>query len=522
MDPNEVSQFKATPDLDPGMTAKQLLGTLGIKPHTGLADPLLTKGVKKQEKTKVPKIHKTTEDANRYTIFVPFDATTLSLGQAAPQWIDDRGMTSITNHHVHFSVVGMDDDPRTIVTLGGPVSSFPIPQFDLDGSQFPITEHHGYKMVTEGDAVHDARLSHHLLSREKDILIRTSAEAGDDATTSQLQIQSDNGAVTIQGGGPTTLSTANNLTLSSWSTASIPDFFNTKEAGFWVEKAASYTALALITIKGVKDLISGWRTVMVKPAPSLPIWLPKPCPDTIVNMISTALTVATITQSAIDWAAAAGSDGTGEMAAGNVGMTAEKNVCISSGISNTIWGNLGSYLVGGGSADVLGFLSASLTGIGVAAITGGLSATLTALGEAKVASELSKATMTGKTGVEVAAEIGSVDIQAAVDVEAKAMVGSASFHGGRRAYLGSGKGVGFGVVAKPASVTIGAVTNPDMLGTAMANPLISMAFDMMGIKATVAGTKLELAPAALNGASPAITLQATGTASIQGAVVLLG
>ncbi len=53
-----------------------------------------------------------TSDPNRYTVHVPFDLTTLSLGKESSRWIKDPGITGRTKHHIHFHTTedAEDDD----------------------------------------------------------------------------------------------------------------------------------------------------------------------------------------------------------------------------------------------------------------------------------------------------------------------------------------------------------------------------------------------------------------------------
>jgi hypothetical protein len=171
---------------------------------------------------------------------------------------------------------------------------------------------------------------------------------------------------------------------------------------------------------------------------------------------------------------------------------------------------------------VLGLLSSSLTGIGVASITGGISATMTALGEAKVTSELSKASIVGKTGVDVSAEVGSVNVLGTVDVEAKAMTRSASLYGGTRAYVGSGPGAGFGMIATPMGLKAGAILAANMCSSAASNPSCALEFTATEAILAVGASSMSMRPFGLDVKALEVGITSAGPVNVKGSVVLLG
>src|SRR3954454_1943619 len=70
-----------------------------------------------------PAVAPVTQDPDRYTIFVPSEKTTLSLGQKSsvkPEHINDVGITGRSENHIHFEV---NKTNKTVVTLGGPATS---------------------------------------------------------------------------------------------------------------------------------------------------------------------------------------------------------------------------------------------------------------------------------------------------------------------------------------------------------------------------------------------------------------
>jgi hypothetical protein len=158
---------------------------LACSPTSFMVDPALTDDVD-VEYDKTP-LANPTAGPNRYTIHVPTETTRLSLGEKSPRWNTDIGITGYTDSHIHFETKEHD---KTIVSLGGPATTTAIPGHDPKVS----SKTQGYSMVTEKNAWHDAKLQHHLLSRTADMSLRTMG--GD----KRAVIQADHGKVDVNGG----------------------------------------------------------------------------------------------------------------------------------------------------------------------------------------------------------------------------------------------------------------------------------------------------------------------------------
>ncbi|MEP7121999.1 MAG: hypothetical protein ABJE95_13855 [Byssovorax sp.] len=150
-----------------------------------MVDPALTDAVD-IEYTKTP-LHSPTADPNRYTIHVPTETTRLSLGQKSSRWNTDIGITGYTDSHVHFET---KENDKTIVSLGTPATTTAIPGHDPKVS----SQSDGYSMVTEKNAWHEATLQHHLLSRAEDMSLRTMGGG------KRAVLQADHGKVDFNGG----------------------------------------------------------------------------------------------------------------------------------------------------------------------------------------------------------------------------------------------------------------------------------------------------------------------------------
>ena len=149
-------------------------------------DPVLADTV--EAGMEVAALGQPTAGPNRLTMHVPKEMTQLSLGAASPQrWRTDLGIDGYTNSHVHFET---KDEARTVVSLGGPATTSGTKGY---GAAAPVATH-GYSLVTENNAWHDAKKQHYLLSLAGDISLRTKGEG------SRAVVQAEVGSVDIIGG----------------------------------------------------------------------------------------------------------------------------------------------------------------------------------------------------------------------------------------------------------------------------------------------------------------------------------
>jgi hypothetical protein len=110
-----------------------------------------------------------TAGPNRYTIHVPKETTRLSLGAPSGRWNTDIGITGYTDSHIHFET---KKEAKTIVSLGGPATTSAVKGY---GDAAPVSTH-GYSMVTLERAWQEAMKQHYLLSLTGDITLRTKGE----------------------------------------------------------------------------------------------------------------------------------------------------------------------------------------------------------------------------------------------------------------------------------------------------------------------------------------------------------
>jgi hypothetical protein len=171
-------------------------GPLPCPPLSFVVDPALADAV--EEEYDLTAMHSPTDGPNRMTLHVPTETTRLSLGQPSPRWTTDKGITGYTDSHIHFETKLND---KTVVSLGGPATTSattgfagPKPKPGAKPSKVPPVGTQGYAMVTEQNAWHDSVLQHYLLSRNADMSLRT------DGDGKRAVIQADHGKVDLTAG----------------------------------------------------------------------------------------------------------------------------------------------------------------------------------------------------------------------------------------------------------------------------------------------------------------------------------
>lgn len=471
-----------------------------------------------------PVISEATKDANRYTMYVPYDHTTLSLGNKSTGWINDVGITGRTDNHMHFFVRGVNDvTDNTVVSLGSPATSVSIDEFEAGTVTSMV---HGYAMITTGDAWHESQGKHYIVSRAGEVTLRTAGpEMG-------ALVQSDSGTVSVLAGGGITIGTSGDITIGAWPGASIPDSrFSSmwqldKEDGwatakFYASKTATYVGLAAVTAVAAKGLVTFFAPAAAEPIPGVSVWAPSPWFGRIAWAKDAILTLATIAQAAIDWEGTAGSGRLG-LAKGNVSVQSEKYSGMYSGVASTIYGHVGTYLFSSGTADMIGVISTSMSGCGWASVWGGISASVSALGNTSVVAEYGGAEIRGKKGVTVDATVGGAAVRGNAFAQMSSVIGPASVHGATRAYMAAGFPTGFGVVMSPLNMWIGQIPATVPFQAAKVAPMNSIVIQPLLIMATIGTQKLSLSSTAADLKGAVVNVQATGVATVKGSMVLLG
>ena len=420
-------------------------------PTSFLIDPALTDAVD-VEYAKTP-LHSPTADPNRYTIHVPTETTRLSLGQKSPRWNTDIGITGYTDSHIHFETKVND---KTIVSLGGPATTTAIPGHDPRVS----SQSQGYSMVTEKNAWHEATLQHHLLSRTEDMSLRT-AGAGKRAV-----IQADHGKVDINGG--------KQVNVSGGGVSIAAGELEVEEKGYdkpWTgarphSSAAGGTQIAtavLAALAAVGDVII--NTPRLKYGEGDFAGAPAEAADRHKRKINTALMLAALNK-----------------VCSLISAPTSPPKCVKLDAPETIGAMAGNEI------GIFGTMGASLGAALWASITSGISASLTGTVFAGVGGMF--ASMKGYRKVELGSDWGKVFIgaQKAVHLEGEKSFtagadnvahvaspsGHALFGAGKRVWMGTTAGSGWGLLLDDEGLALGAATGAAEMDTAKIKPAPSL------------------------------------------------
>lgn len=495
-----------------------------VEVPTGLdvSDPDLSGTVTSGQLTQAPIVASVTSDPNRYTVHVPFDQTIFSMGNHSPTWIDDVGITGMTDDHMHLFVRGATDPlETTLLALGGPATSVTIEQFEPTVSNEQM---HGYTMVTSGAALHESKGQNFVLSREGELILRTAGPQ------QNAVLQSDTGTTAVLAGAGITIGTAGDVTIGAWPDADIPaGKYNTQwqldkdKAGgapFYAAKAASYLGLAVVTVNAVRTLVMGFSATWLSPVPKLWGWLPRPSLAQIGAVKDVVLTLSTIGNAIVDWEGSVGKGNLG-LPKGNVSIQAEKYAGMNAGIANTIYGHLGSYIFSSGTTDMIGVIGASVNGVGWVTVWAGLSATMSSLLSTEVSSELGETSVKGKSRVGISSDSGDVDVQGKTGVRLASSDGTSVVHGLTTSYFGAGA-KGFGALASTTSLTLGAFPTANTFPAPVPNPTNALTIEDQSLKATISSSIFAMSAASVDTTAAAVKVTATGNVTVTGAMILLG
>jgi hypothetical protein len=407
----------------------------------GLTEP--TEASDEAEAAEAPTVATATKDPNRYTIYVPFDHSTLSLGQAGPAWIPDRGITAKTDNHFHSFVVGkLDPKDNTILTLGSPATAHSIPA-QVGGLTSGTI--HGYAMVTSGNAWSDAKFQQVLMSREADVTVRASGEG-------TVGVQADRGKVLVFGNETVTIGSPHGLKIGAHTALTPQNIgYEAPWLNTWTENLGAKFGSTIATIGEVlTSLISMASTQMdgiKKGNEGKNGWDWGPLTSKPKMLADWALFMSTFVRGAMEL-------GNVEPA-GSVGVTADKFVAVTAGIGATMYGQAASAIVSAGQAEVLGGVSALLKGLAFTEIAGGALTALTAVHNIEIAASKGEIEMTAKEEVAISALEKAVIITAKEVAQLTSVDKEVFVHGEKGAYVGAGGGAGFAIEIKPKEIKIG-------------------------------------------------------------------
>jgi hypothetical protein len=442
------------------------------------------------EAAAAPAVATPTKDPNRYTLYVPFDHSTFSMGQSGPAWIPDRGITAKTDNHMHFFVVGTaEPKDNTIVSIGGPATAHAVEAHVGSLSSGAI---HGYAMVTSGNAWHDSKLQQVVMSRNEDVTVRTTGEA------KAVGIQADEGKVLVFAKETVAMGSKESIKLGAhpdlkptdigyeakWP-AAMADNIGAKIGSTITtigEVITSASAIALSQMDGIKKGVEGkagwdWGPLASKPK----------------MVADLALFASTYVRGAMEII--------GLEPQGSIGISAQKFTSVTGGIGSTVYGGAAAALVSLGQAEVLGGLSALVKGLAWTEIASGVLTALTSVKNVEIGATNGEIGMTAKGEVLINSTTKAVLVTGMEVVQLASVDSHAFVHGHKGSYIGGGGANGFGAQFMPKEIRLGKAAHANEFEDPGFEPL-----NEIRIKDGVIGLKVETSSVALE--KSAVTVKA--------------
>jgi hypothetical protein len=443
-----------------------------------------------------------TNEPNRYTVHVPFDLTTLSLGKESSRWIKDPGITGRTKHHVHFHTT---ETPKTMISLGGPAANEGFEGFDGD----VIKRNNGFSMVTDGNAWLDAKNQFYIVSRTSDVIIRTHA-----AKTAALH--SDLGDVSIAAKKKVSIGTVGDIWIGADLGGSVEDKkfekYMDSEVGKWIANKSAKTLLTAVDAyysaaavfqkaadveKKSKDGVSGWELE--------DNWSKAKFIIDVLKVASTVSRYAT--------------EFTSE---GKVSIMASTFAGMTGNIAASVYGNLSASLTSLLSASVLGG-TASLKGVLWTSVWSGVQTSIKSIKDVEVKAEKGKVKITGKKETEVVAQDGPLKLTGEKEVQISSATKSVIVQAPQVVAIAAGDANGFGLRAEADWVFVGKMSTPKNFVGMGKEPQLGIEFtnDKVEVRKEQSGLTLDGSLALLE--SPEIKLHAKNSnVTVNGAKILLG
>ena len=418
---------------------------LCVAPTSYVVDPVLA-NVVETEYSRVTCANPTS-DPNRMTIHVPTDHTVLSIGAASSRWHTDLGIVGYADHHVHFETKTQD---MTVVSLGEPATTSSITGH---GGDAPVSTQ-GYSMVTSQLAWHQARGQHYLLSQEQDISLRTMGSG------KRVVVQADDGYVDLNGGKEVSLK-GEAVAIGGASSIATPDV--TYGAPWTGQSVSSATAkYAKLAASGISALMSA-HDLGLKAFKTGKKALEKKLKVTdflfadVIKWIGDAIKFGLSIDKIIGVFTHASSP------PGCVKLGAEKDIVGLAGSDIALCGFKGASLGSIGSTAVGASVMASLKGVAFAGV-GSVLTSVKAVKKMEVSSSWGDVVFSAKKNVEFTADTelvcGGEDLVQVVG-EDSVLCGA-----GKRAWLGTEAGGGWGMLMDDKGIAFGKATSADKMKSA--------------------------------------------------------
>lgn len=457
-------------------------------------------------------LHGPTTGPNRYTVHVPTETTRLSIGQKSGRWDTDTGIVGYTDSHVHFET---KKNHKTVMSLGGPAktsgtsSSMTKDKEGKAAAGVAPTSTQGYSMVTDVNAWHDAKEQHYLLSHGADISLRTAGGA------KRAVVQADAGKVDLNGGKQVNIA-GGGVSIA----AGELQVEDVKYGGSWTgvrphssAAGASQIGSAVVAaLSGLVDFISNKTRHKFKEGDFAPA--PEEWGDKNKRKINGALLALAIKK-------VYGLVTEPTAPAQCVKMSAVQNLAAMAGGDISIFGVKGASLGAALWTTVSAGMSASLKGT----VFGGVGAAFSSMKgyrKCEMGSDWGKIFVGADTQIHMEA-VKDVTVGAKGDVAHVAAPDGAALFGGKKVWMGTTGGGGWGLMLDDEGLALGKASGADKMATAKVEeePALRIKASSIELKTKYTSAKLENDLCTLEAKNKKIRFEASGPITVNGAKVLL-
>ena len=446
---------------------------------------------------------------DRYTVYVPTEHTSLSLGRKCAankeRHIDDSGLTGRTDKHVHFHVA---KDDKTLVSLGGGATSVAIDSHDA-GGKVP-TKSAGYAMVTDENAWHDAKKQHYLVARENDIVVRAAGQA---AATALLQ--ADKGVVTVAAGGGIAMGA--NSAVRVISDAATPMETEPQYDGAVKRNVLGKVNEALDAegkagtdfLKDVHQALEG----AVKEQKKQAAWKDPQWSNVTAAEVKVVLDKLKDLYTALQGLLK-------KETKGSIDLVAENQVSAHADYV-ALYGKAGASITSKDTSELSGKVAA-MAGKDHAVVWSGSHTSLKSGKDVSLEAEAGEITAQAKNDVLIESEDKGVLIQGNSDVQLNALDGDAFFHGKNSAYAGAGGGAGYGMLATGSKVQLAKLATANKLGGPGPVNDEGVTIDSAAIEAKFKSSSAKLESAKITMDSTEVEITGVGTVTMAGNKIHIG
>jgi hypothetical protein len=479
-------------------------GPLVTLSESFVVDPDLGGGV--EASYDITPLHSPTAGPNRYTVHVPTETTRLSLGQSSGRWDTDTGIVGHTESHIHFETKAKD---KTVMSLGGPATTSDT-KSSMGGKKgvAPVSTQ-GYSMVTEVDAWHDAKHQHYLISQDGDISLRTGGGG------KRAVVQADEGKVDLTG--------HKQVNIAGGGISIAAGELEVEDVGYGDEwegerphssaAASSQIAMSIVAaLSGLVDFIANKTRTKYGEGDfsgAKPEWGDKNKRKINGALLGLAINKVRTLMSAPDSPAKC------------VKLAAVENVAALAGGDISIFGVKGASLGSALWTTVSAGMAASLKATAFGGV-GGAFASMKGYRKVEMGSDWGKIFVGAETEIHMEAA-KDVTIAAKGEVAHVAAPDGEALFGGKKAWLGTTAGGGWGLLLDDEGLALGKASGADKLDTAKVEDAPALRIKADSIEVTTKHTSMKIANdlATMEGKNRKIRFEASGPITVNGAKILL-